>query len=171
MRIKHKKRALIWWKNWVNADFYDRTTFFWIYRINTYTWNWKNTKNYVSSEFVNYLQFITIDMMKKLVSKQTKNEQIHDAIVQFLRCRDFIFFVDQVGSFSDQNSMNSRVIWFYLQEKFIFVKRRHAIRIPLKFQSEKFIFTCWTRTRLELRISFEAPLIWYLLYLPKYSKY
>ena len=70
----------------------------------------KNTKNYVSSEFVNYLQFITIDMMKKLVSKQTKNEQIHDAIVQFLRCRDFIFFVDQVGSFSDQNSMNSRVI-------------------------------------------------------------
>jgi len=32
----------------------------------------KNTKNYVSSEFVNYLQFITIDMMTKLVSKQTK---------------------------------------------------------------------------------------------------
>ena len=68
----------------------------------------KNTKNYVSSEFVNYLQFITIDMIKNWFQNKQKNEQIHDAIVQFLRCRDFIFFVDQVGSFSDQNSMNSK---------------------------------------------------------------
>jgi hypothetical protein len=114
---------------------------------------------------VNYLQFITIDMIKNWFQNKQKNEQIHDAIVQFLRCRDFIFLVDQVGSFSDQNSMNSKEFQGH-QEKFIFVKRRQAIKIPFKFLWEKFIFTCWTRTRLGLGISFEAPLIWYLLYLP-----
>ena len=77
----------------------------------------KNTKNYVSSEFVNYLQFITIDMIKNWFQNKQKNEQIHDAIVQFLRCRDLIFFEDQVDSFSYQKSMNSRVIWFYPQKK------------------------------------------------------
>ena len=34
----------------------------------------KNTKNYVSSEFVNYLQFITIDMIKNWFQNKQKNE-------------------------------------------------------------------------------------------------
>jgi hypothetical protein len=98
---------------------------------------------------VNYLQFITIDMIKNWFQNKQKNEQIHDAIVQFLRCRDFIFFVDQVGNFSNKNSMNSKEFQGHLilpTGKILVScqQTRNVIRIPQEFLAEKscFFFVC-----------------------------